>query len=89
MKKEQNIMRIGIAFQYFSSWQGGIDFCLNFLRALSLYADGNETIKIYCFIPSDINEISLKEIKKKIELIIDTRKNSPKSKIIYCNKKKF
>ena len=89
MKKEQNIMRIGIAFQYFSSWQGGIDFCLNFLRALSKYADGNETIKIYCFIPSDINEISLKEIKKKIELIIDTRKNSPKSKIIYCNKKNF
>lgn len=89
MKKRQDVIRIGVAFQYFSSWQGGIDFCINVLRALSLYAKGNDLIEIYCFIPTELSQYTIKEIEKKIELIIDVKRNSPKSTIVFCNEKNY
>lgn len=75
MKRVEDKFKIGISFQGFCEWQGGIDFCMNFLRVLD-----NEDVKVYCFVPY---EIIPSDLKRKASLGIGIIKNNVKAKVVY------
>ena len=68
-------LRIGISLQGFCGWQGGIDFCMNFIRVLK-----DKNTKVYCFIPYCVTQ---GDWKQKIILGLEVIRNNKNVKIIY------
>lgn len=85
-RKKEGRINIGISFEGFCCWQGGIDFCMNLLRVLDacpIY-HGRKS-KVCCFIPIDsgMEKSTLYNGVKEILLGINIKRNLTNVHVVF------
>lgn len=79
--------RIGVSFEGFCGWQGGIDFCMTLLRVLGyrrLYRE--RRVNIYCFIPVICSIKEKSDFIEKCILGFHIKRELRNGKVIFYNK---